>query len=166
MSSSFSALNPETKAALVSRLLVAKEASNKTFDEIATHLGVTNLYASQLFFNQTELKQHSAVKLLEIVPTISETDIALMKKAPFRSYDPNVIQEPTIYRLNEAIFHYANSIKAIVNEKCGDGIMSAIDLYSHVDVIKGVNGEDRVVVTLSGKYLPYIEQKVENDLKL
>lgn len=36
--------------------------------------------------------------------------------------------------------------------------MSAIDFYCSVDKVKGVDGKDRVVVTLDGKYLPYSEQ--------
>ena len=73
------------------------------------------------------------------------------------------IKEPLIYRLVEAMQHYGESIKIIVNEKLGDGIMSAIDLYLTVDSVKGVSGEDRVVVTMNGKYLPHIEQLASNN---
>ena len=95
------------------------------------------------------------------------------------------MQEPLIYRLVEAMQHYGEGIKAIVNEAKGDGIISAIDLIMDVDVIKGTylveswssrlrnrvrnslsstlgkHGEDRVVVTMNGKFLPHIEQKTE-----
>ncbi|KAJ3064698.1 hypothetical protein HDU98_011907 [Podochytrium sp. JEL0797] len=161
---SFSTLSPDAKAALVSRVLKAKEHARLSFDDIAKHCGVTNLYASQLFMNQAQLKPETAEKLQALLPAISNDDLALMKKAPIRSFDPLLIQEPTIYRLNEAVNHYGHSIKAIINEKCGDGIMSAIDMYSRVDIIKGVHGEDRVVITLSGKFLPYIEQLEKNDM--
>lgn len=59
--------------------------------------------------------------------------------------------------------HYGESIKLLVNEKLGDGIMSAIDFYVTVDGVKGVAGEDRVVVTMNGKYLPHIEQLDANN---
>jgi cyanate lyase len=36
--------------------LKAKEASGKTYDEIAKDMGVTNAYAAQLFLNQAQLK--------------------------------------------------------------------------------------------------------------
>ena len=68
------------------------------------------------------------------------------------------MQEPLIYRLVEAMQHYGCAIKHLVNEKKGDGIISAIDLYMDLDVVKGKQGEDRVVVTLNGKFLPHIEQ--------
>jgi len=58
--------------------------------------------------------------------------------------------------------HFGESIKEIINEDFGDGIMSAIDFYCSVDKIKGVDGNNRVVVTLDGKYLSHSEQRTEN----
>ena len=40
---------------------------------------------------------------------------------------------------------------------------SAIDMYLTVESIKGVSGEDRIVVKLNGKFLPHIQQLAEND---
>ncbi|KAK9931229.1 hypothetical protein M0R45_018515 [Rubus argutus] len=54
------------------------------------------------------------------------------------------------------------SIKEIINEEYGDGIMSAIDFFCSVDKVKGVDGKDRVVLTFDGKYLPHTEQKSEH----
>ncbi|KAI8612558.1 cyanate lyase C-terminal domain-containing protein [Chytriomyces sp. MP71] len=162
----FSALTPDGKEALVSRLLTAKESSGLSFDEIAAKLGLTNLNAAQLFFNQAQLKDATAEKLAALIPGIAKEDLKLMKMAPFRSFDPAIVQEPTVYRLNEAVFHYGQAVKAIVNERCGDGIMSAIDLYSRIDTVTGVHGEQRVVITLSGKFLPYIEQHADQDMSV
>lgn len=47
------------------------------------------------------------------------------------------MQEPLIYRLVEAMQHYGEGIKAVVNERMGDGILSAIDLLMDVDFVKG-----------------------------
>lgn len=49
--------------------------------------------------------------------------------------------------------------QSIINEEFGDGIMSAIDFYLDVGKVIGKNGEQRVVVTMNGKFLPFIEQK-------
>jgi hypothetical protein len=40
------------KAQLVSSLLAAKEASGKTFSQIAKEVGLTNVYTTQLFYHQ------------------------------------------------------------------------------------------------------------------
>ena len=45
----------------------------------------------------------------------------------------------------------------------GDGIISAIDLYVNMDIVQGKQGEDRFVLTLNGKFLPYVEQLTENN---
>jgi hypothetical protein len=66
----------DQKDALISRLLSAKDNSKKTFDEIAAHLGVTNVYAAQLFMNQAQLHTNTVPKLKQICPDISEADIA------------------------------------------------------------------------------------------
>jgi hypothetical protein len=54
---------------------------------------------------------------------------------PFRCYDPELQQEPFVYRLIEAINHYGDGLKLLANEKCGDGIISAIDFYVTMDQV-------------------------------
>uniref|UniRef100_A0A7S4W2E9 Cyanate hydratase n=1 Tax=Alexandrium monilatum TaxID=311494 RepID=A0A7S4W2E9_9DINO len=155
----------EDKALLVARLLAAKEASGKTFDQIAQELGLTNAYTANLFFNQAQLKPETAAKLAAAIPGISAEDLATMRKAPMRSFDPDILQEPNVYRTYEAVMHYGKSIKALINEQCGDGIMSAIDFYMDVGTTTGKHGEKRVVITMNGKFLPHIEQ-VASDNKV
>jgi cyanate lyase len=145
------------------RLLEAKEASGLSFGEISSKLGLTNTYTAQLFYNQAQLKTGTAEHLARLIPGISPEDLALMKRAPMRSFDETILQEPLIYRLNEAVNHYGDSLKAIINEEFGDGIMSAIDFYMTVKKVAGMSGEDRVVITFNGKFLPHVEQRVEND---
>ena len=70
------------------------------------------------------------------------------------------MQDPLIYRLIEAMQHYGQSVKNVVHDLKGDGIISAIDLFMDAKIVKGVHGEDRVVVTMNGKYLAYNEQHV------
>lgn len=67
-------------------------------------------------------------------------------------------QEPFVFRLIEAIQHYGQGLKLIANEKKGDGIISAIDLYVSLDEVKGVHDEDRLVVTFNGKNCLYLIQ--------
>lgn len=59
-----------------------------------------------------------------------------------------------VYRLYEAVGIYGTSIKEVVQEKFGDGIMSAIDFSIDIDKEENPNG-DRVVIVLNGKFLPY-----------
>jgi cyanate lyase len=59
--------------------------------------------------------------------------------------------------------HYGLGLKMLANEKKGDGIMSAIDIFVSMDMIKGKMDEDRFVITLNGKFLPHLEQLTENN---
>ncbi|KAF8672748.1 hypothetical protein HU200_049445 [Digitaria exilis] len=142
--------------------MAAKAESGKTFSRLAAETGLTNVYVAQLLRRQAQLKPDTAPKLRAALPALTDEDLDLMMEPPFRSYDPDIIQEPAIYRLNEAVMHFGESVKEIINEEFGDGIMSAIDFYCSVDKVQGADGKDRVVVTFDGKYLPYSEQKSEH----
>ena len=73
---------------------------------------------------------------------------------PNKGLGPVVPTDPLIYRLYEIMQVYGHPFKAIVHEKFGDGIMSAIDFTMDVVKEKDPKG-DRVKVIMSGKYLPY-----------
>ena len=113
-----------------SRLIAAKEEAGLSFDELATKLGLTNTYTAQLFLGQAQLKANTAPKLKKALPSVSDDDVqAMMAHFPMRGFDERILQEPNVYRTYEAVTHYGEAIKRIINEECGDGIMSAIDFY-------------------------------------
>ncbi|XP_059447200.1 cyanate hydratase [Corylus avellana] len=152
----------EGKTITANRLLAVKRKSGKSYSQIAEETGLTNVYVAQLLRRQAQLKPDTALVLRAALPDLTDDLLQEMMRPPMRSYDPSLIQEPTIYRLNEAVMHFGESIKEIINEEFGDGIMSAIDFFCSVDKIKGVDGKDRVVLTFDGKYLPHSEQKSEH----
>ena len=145
------------------RLLQLKEQSGMTFDDLAKKLGLTNTYTAQLFLGQAQLKPATAVKLKDALPDIEDFDLLAMQKPPMRGFDEDILKEPNVYRTYEAITHYGMAIKTLINEQCGDGIMSAIDFFMDVGTTTGKLGEKRVVITFNGKFLPFIEQRAENN---
>jgi cyanate lyase len=62
--------------------------------------------------------------------------------------------EPLIYRLYEIVQNYGYAYKAVLNEKFGDGIMSAISFSTKVEKEVDDKGE-WAVITLRGKWLPF-----------
>jgi cyanate lyase len=62
--------------------------------------------------------------------------------------------DPLLYRFYEIIQVFGPAMKAVIHEKFGDGIMSAIDFRLSIDRRPDPAG-DRVVVTYDGKFLPY-----------
>lgn len=162
---SYSSVNATAIADRVERLLAAKTKSGLSYDDLASKLGVTNTYAAQLLMGQAQLKAPTALKLQEALPSVSADDLEAMQTTfPMRTFEDEILKEPNVYRTYEALMHNGEAIKAIINEQCGDGIMSAIDFYCDVGTSKGlVHGETRVVITLNGKFLPYAEQLSEHN---
>ncbi|XP_024522985.1 cyanate hydratase-like [Selaginella moellendorffii] len=153
-----------TKRALVEQLLEAKSRSGKTLTMIAAETGLTNAYVGQLFHRQAQLHPEQVSPLRNAVPQLSDELLEKMRAPPLRSYEPTLIQDPIVYRLNEAVMHYAQSIKAIINEEFGDGIMSSVGFFCEVNKIQGKEGEERVQITLNGKFLPHIVQLQEDNV--
>jgi cyanate lyase len=152
-----------SRGARAERCLAAKEAANLSFDELATTLGLTNAYTCQLLLGQAQLTPATAEKLKAALPGLDDADIKAMMRPPFRTFDDEILKEPNVYRTYEAIMHYGVAIKTLINEQCGDGIMSAIDFFMDVGTTTGKAGEKRVVITFNGKFLPHIEQVAENN---
>jgi len=161
---SYTSVNSTQVAERVGRVLAAKSSANLSYDELASILGVTNTYAAQLLLGQAKLTSSTATKLKEALPGIPDGDIDSMQiDFPMRAFDDEILKEPNVYRTYEAITHNGEAIKAIINEQCGDGIMSAIDFYLDVGTTTGKHGEKRVVITFNGKFLPFIEQNSEDN---
>ena len=96
--------------------------SGLSYDALASKLGVTNTYAAQLLLGQAKLTKETAVKLQEALPSASLDDIHDMQSSfPMRNFDDQILKEPNIYRTYEAITHYGEAIKSIINEQYGDG---------------------------------------------
>ena len=161
---SYTSVNSTAIAERVGRVLAVKASSNISYDDLSASLGVTNAYAAQLLLGQAKLTPATATKLKKVLPDISDSDLKSMQNDfPMRSFDMDILKEPNVYRTYEAITHNGEAIKAIINEQCGDGIMSAIDFYLDVGTTTGKHGEKRVVITFNGKFLPFIEQKTEDN---
>jgi cyanate lyase len=77
-----------------------------------------------------------------------------LQRFPTKTWERTIPTDPLIYRWYEMLNVYGDTIKEMINEKFGDGIMSAIDFTMNVDRQEDPKG-DRVLVTISGKFLPY-----------
>lgn len=86
------------KGDLVTRLQAVKQKSGKSYNQLAEETGLTNVYVAQLLRRQAQLKPETAPKLRAALPDLPEQLLLEMIKPPLRSYDPNLIQDPTIYR--------------------------------------------------------------------
>ena len=120
-----------TKVEMSEAIIVAKKESGLSWEEIATKVGLSSVFLTSACFGQNSLKAESAAKLCEVLSLEKEVADALMA-FPYKSWDFSIPQDPLIYRLYEVVGVYGETMKAIIHEKFGDGIMSAIDRKSVV----------------------------------
>ncbi|PSS02408.1 putative cyanate lyase [Coniella lustricola] len=137
-------------------LFQAKTKANLTFAEIAQHLGREEVAVAALFYGQAQASEADVAKLSEILNLPAEELSTQLTGFPDRGRaGPMPPVEPLIYRLYEVVQNYGYAYKAIMNEKFGDGIMSAISFSTKVDKEVDEDGATWAVITLRGKWLPF-----------
>jgi cyanate lyase len=139
---------------ITATLLAAKKAKGVTFAELEASLGRDEVWIAAVFYGQASASLEEAEKiaaLLGLEPHIAE---ALTDYPVKGSLDPVIPTDPLIYRFYEIMQVYGMPMKAVIHEKFGDGIMSAIDFTLDIDKVEDPKG-DRVQVTMCGKFLPY-----------
>ena len=99
----------------------------------------------------TAAEAEAAATLLGLGPDV----VTALQLQPTRgALEAAVPVDPTIYRFYEVLQVYGPTIKELIHEQFGDGIMSAINFRLDVERIADPAG-DRVQITLNGKFLPY-----------
>jgi len=86
---------------------------------------------------------------------LDQADAARLQAIPLRGSIPGGIPtDPTIYRFHEMVQIYGTTLKALVHEELGDGIISAINFKLDFQTEDDPEGGKRAVITLNGKFLP------------
>jgi cyanate lyase len=136
------------------QILEAKREKNLTFEAIAQKVGRHKVWTTAALLGQHSMSSEeadTAVDLLELSPEVAEA----LQQIPLRgSLDSDVPVDPTIYRIHEITQVYGTTIKALIHEEFGDGIMSAINFKMDIERVEDLEGE-RVRITYEGKFLPY-----------
>jgi cyanate lyase len=87
--------------------------------------------------------------------SLSEQGRKWLTIVPYKGSLPtSVPTDPLIYRFYELVNVYGTTIKELIHEEFGDGIMSAIDFTMDLKREADPKG-DRVRIVMSGKFLPY-----------
>ncbi|MFT5591440.1 MAG: cyanate lyase [Bradyrhizobium sp.] len=86
---------------------------------------------------------------------LSDEAVAWLQVVPSKgSLSTAVPTDPLTYRLYEIVSVYGSTIKELIHEEFGDGIMSAIDFSMDIQRAADPKG-DRVNLVMSGKFLGY-----------
>ena len=140
-------------SAATTELLEAKRAKELTFAELGKMIGRDEVWVAALMYGQARADDDEAEKIIAALDLGHDIADALTG-FPSKGLGPVVPTDPLVYRFYEIMQVYGMPMKAVIHEKFGDGIMSAIDFSLHIDKEMDPKG-DRVKVTMSGKFLPY-----------
>jgi len=145
--------SPMSKEEMTEAIITAKIAKKITWQAIADEVGAGVVWLTSACFGKNSMPKPLADKLCSVLDLSDDINLAL-QAFPHKAWEKEIPQDPVLYRFYEIIGVYGDTIKEIIHEKFGDGIMSAID-YS-MDISKEENpAGDRVVITMNGKFLPY-----------
>ena len=106
------------------------------------------VWVTSACLGMNSMPESAAAKVCELLGLPAEAKAALMEY-PTKTWEQSIPQDPLIYRLYEIVGVYGETLKEVIQEKFGDGIMSAIDFSLDVDKEENPKG-DRVVVTMNG----------------
>jgi len=134
-------------------LFEAKAAKNLTFEDIAKQLGRNEVSVAAIFYGQAQTTPEDVERLSSVLGIEHASLTKQLAGYPFRGQVMDMPpREPLIYRLYEIVQNYGYAYKAILNEKFGDGIMSAISFSTKVEKETDKDGNNWAVITLRGKW--------------
>ncbi|PLN79118.1 cyanate hydratase, partial [Aspergillus taichungensis] len=137
-------------------LFRAKTAKKLTFEQIAQHIGRNEVATAAIFYGQAKASPQDVQKLATLLAIPEEPLAEQLGGFPDRGRSVEMPpREPLIYRLYEIVQNYGYAYKAVLNEKFGDGIMSAISFSTKVEKETDTDGNNWAVITLRGKWLPF-----------
>lgn len=141
------------KVEMTEAIISVKLEKNLTWEKMGTDLGMSPVWLTSACLGMNSAPAEKAAAIAEYLGLGAEVSDALAS-FPTKIWDQAVPTDPLIYRLYEVVGVYGDTLKEVIQEKFGDGIMSAIDFSMEVDKIEDPKG-DRVLLTLNGKFLPY-----------
>jgi len=141
----------------VTALIRANKLQKKLkWSSLAEAVGRSKEWATSALLGQMALSAEQAATVGELLALPAEA-VAILQTVPYKGSLPTAVPtDPLIYRFYELINVYGSTIKELIHEEFGDGIMSAIDFSMDIQREPNPKG-DRVHIVLSGKFLPYKE---------
>ncbi len=139
----------------VTEMIVSAKIRKKIkWADVAQQVGKSKEWVTAGCLGQMTFNAEQAAiigRIFELPPAAVE----LLQVVPYKGALPSPVPtDPLIYRLYELVMVYGTTIKELVHEEFGDGIMSAIDFEMDLERLPDPKG-DRVKIVMHGKYLPY-----------
>jgi cyanate lyase len=139
---------------VTSMIIAVKLRKKLKWADIAKQVGKSKEWVTSACLGQMTLTKEQAGKLGKLLDLPAEM-VQLLQVVPYKGSLPSTVPtDPLIYRLYEIVMVYGTTIKELIHEEFGDGIMSAIDFEMDIQRLPDPKG-DRVKIVMHGKFLPY-----------
>ncbi|MEP0961712.1 MAG: cyanase [Roseobacter sp.] len=142
-----------TKEDVTEMILSAKRQAGLTWEGIAEKIDMSPVWTHSAAMGMNAFPADKAQAMVTALALPQEA-AAVLAESPTKIWEQTVPTDPCVYRFYEIVGVYGPTLKALIHEKFGDGIMSAIDFDMSVTRVPNEKG-DRVKVEMSGKYLSY-----------
>jgi cyanate lyase len=135
-------------------IIINKQKKSLKWEDIAKALGQSKEWVTAGCLGQMTFTAEQAATLGSLLDLPADA-VAQLQVVPYKGSLPSTVPtDPLIYRFYELIAVYGTTIKSLIHEEFGDGIMSAIDFSMDISRLPDAKG-DRVKIILNGKFLPY-----------
>ena len=142
------------RQAVTVKIVESKVRKGLKWSAIADKLGQSKEWSTAACLGQMTFNKAQA-EVAQRLFDLSDEEAAWLQIVPYKGSLPSAVPtDPLIYRWYEIVNVYGTTIKELIHEEFGDGIMSAIDFSMDITREADPKG-DRVNVVLSGKFLPY-----------
>ncbi|MGS4944798.1 cyanase [Meridianimarinicoccus sp. RP-17] len=142
-----------TKEDVTAHIIAAKKSAGMTWEGIAEAIGMSPVWTHSAAMGMNAMPKHKAEALSNLL-NLPAGAADVLAEYPTKVWEQAVPTDPCIYRLYEIVGVYGPTIKALIQEEFGDGIMSAIDFDMQITRVENPKG-DRVKIEMSGKFLGY-----------
>ena len=143
-----------TRDEVTQLILTTKRRKGLNWNQLAEAIGHSKEWTAAALMGQMTLSAEQAAKVGAMLDLSDEAQ-EMLQVVPYKGSLPTAVPtDPLIYRFYELINVYGTSIKELIHEEFGDGIMSAIDFSMAISRESDPKG-DRVRIVMSGKFLPY-----------
>ena len=139
---------------ITEKIITAKVSKGIKWEDVAKKVGLSKEWVTAACLGQMTFDAAQA-KIVGNIFDLDAEEQKWLQMAPYKGSLPTAVStDPLIYRWHEIVSVYGTTIKELIHEEFGDGIMSAIDFSLNIERQSDPKG-DRVNVVLSGKFLPY-----------
>ncbi|MZR31534.1 cyanase [Sneathiella litorea] len=141
------------RADVTEMIIEKKRNSGLTWASIAEAIGMSEVFTTSACLGMNSFPRDKANSLVEVLGLPQDIAV-ILAEYPTKTFPQTIPTDPCIYRLYEIVGVYGDTIKELIQEKGGDGIMSAIDFDMTVEKVPYEKG-DRIEIKMTGKFLSY-----------